>query len=80
MNAAQHQLFNMLVQGASESRADLHSAAQDWMCILMLGAIILLGLTWMWVLTGGLSKYLSTGSPQERKALKDWLGESSSSA
>ena len=76
MNAAQHQLFNMLVQGASESRADLHSAAQDCIGIILFGAIILLGLTWMWVLTGGLSKYLSTGSPQERKALEEWLGDS----
>jgi hypothetical protein len=42
----------------------------------MLGAIILLGLTWLWVLRGGLSKYISTGSPQERKALDEWLGDS----
>jgi len=76
MTAPQHQLFNMLVQGASESRADLHSAGQDCIGFLMLGAIILLGLTWLWVLRGGLSKYISTGSPQERKALDEWLGDS----
>jgi len=29
MNSAQHQVFNMLVQDAHESRGDLHSIAQD---------------------------------------------------
>jgi hypothetical protein len=76
MNSAQHQVFNMLVQGAHESRADLHSIAQDCLGILILGAILVLGLIWIWILTGGLSKCLSPGSTQERKALENWLAES----
>ena len=77
MNSAQRQFFNMLVQGANESRADLHTAAQGILLILMLGVIIVLALAWLWILRGGLTRYLTSGSALERKALQEWLETSS---
>ena len=60
MTAAQHRLFDMLVQSASESRAQMHETA--W---ILLGALSLLGI----VALSGLLLWISNGGLAEQYAL-----------
>lgn len=75
MNAEQHRIFDMLIQGVSESRAGLHDSCRELLLFLMLAAIAAFAAIWVWVLLGGFSRYLSPGSATDRKALEQWLRE-----
>lgn len=75
MNAAQHTVFSMLVQGVCDSRSSLHDLAGYMICILMIGAVGGLGLVWFWILRGGLEGYGSMDSQKSRKVLAEWLRE-----
>jgi hypothetical protein len=75
MTEAQHQLFNRFVQGASESRADLHDVAWVLMGALLLLGILALAVISVWLLQGGLSRYSSLASEAERKLIQEWLRE-----
>jgi len=75
MTAAQHQLFNRFVQGASESRADLHDVAWVLIGALLLVGILALTVVGVWLLQGGLSRYSSFDLGAERKLIQEWLRE-----
>ena len=71
MTAAQHRLFEVLVQSASESRAQMHNAA--WM---LLGALLLVGIValcaiLLWVVHGGLVDQYALHSALSRIAPKN---------
>ena len=76
MNSAQHQFIQTLVQGAQDSRAALHPLAQDCLGLILLAAIIILCLVWLWIVSGGFARYLAPGSGPERKAIEDWFADS----
>ena len=70
MTAAQHRLFDMLVQSGSESRAQMHDAA--W---ILLGALLLMGIVALcgilvWVVDGRLVERYALHSTVSRKADK----------
>lgn len=76
MTGAQHQLFDRLLQSASESRADLHDFAWVVVGVLLLIGILALAAIGVWLLNGGLSRYSYPASSVERKLLQEWLRES----
>ncbi len=76
MNGAQHKFFEMTVQSLGRARAGLHDVAWVLLGLLMLSAILALGLLSVWVLRGGLSRYSSLESAEDRRAFEDWLRES----
>jgi hypothetical protein len=73
VNAAQHRLFETLVQSASESRAQMHEAA--WFILgvlLVMGLVALCGLL-MWISNGGLAEHYAlycANDPNAAKALR----------
>lgn len=70
MNAGQHRLFEMLVQSASESRAQMHEVA--WVVlgvVLVVGLVTLCGLL-MWISNGGLSEPYAFYSASDQKGAK----------
>ena len=75
MTAEQHQVFNRLVQGAGQLRADLHDAAWVMLGVLLLIGIFALVAIGLWLLHGGLSRYSYPGSAAERKLLQEYLRE-----
>src|SRR5258706_10198418 len=76
MTAEQHQVLNMLVQGACETRSDLREVAWTLIGLLLLFGIIALGALAIWILHGGISRYSYCASPADRMAIEQWLRES----
>jgi hypothetical protein len=73
MNSTQHEFINILVQGASESRAELRDLSADVLMVLIIATIFGLGLLWWWILRGGFSSSLSLRSSLERRAFENLL-------
>jgi hypothetical protein len=75
LNAAQHKLFDMLVQGACESRAHAQETAWTILGFLLVVAMMTLVAMWLWILRGGFSNGSSLNATLSRKAAADWLRE-----
>lgn len=73
MTAAQHKLFDMLVQSASESRVQMHETAWILLGALSLIGIVVLSGVWLWILRGGFAAYYGLESPHGRKAVQVFL-------
>ena len=73
MNAAQHRLFEMLVQSASESRAQMHEAACIILGILLVMGLVALSGLLMWISNGVLVEHYAVycaNDPNAAKALR----------
>jgi hypothetical protein len=75
MTESQHKLFNMLVQSACESRANLHEVAWTLLGALMVVGLIMLAAAGIWILNGGFSKYCYLNANCGRRVNEDWLRE-----
>jgi hypothetical protein len=76
VNAEQHTFFNLIVQNVAESRFELREGARDCLLLLLFCCLVALILLGSWILRGGFSRYISSGSRQERMLLEKLLRES----